>query len=65
MPKSDKFTVQVKSTKGMTAAQVKSMQAAINKAVKTNLGSLDLKGRAIKFPGGQTQGIIAEIKEMF
>jgi hypothetical protein len=64
MAKSNKFTVHIKSAKGLTASQVKTINTAVNKAVKGSLGALDLKGKGVKFPGIGTTGIIADIKEL-
>jgi len=62
MAKSNKFTVQVNSAKGLTVAQQKRLESSINKAVKGGLAALDFKGNSIAFKGIRTRGIIANIK---
>jgi hypothetical protein len=44
MPKSNKFTVQIDSTGGLSAKDIKSIERAINGAVDGSLAKLDLKG---------------------
>jgi hypothetical protein len=56
MAKSDRFTVQIDSIDGLSAAQARTLTSSINRAVTSSLAALDLRGTSKKFPDLRTQG---------
>lgn len=64
MAKSNKFTIRIDSAKGLTAAQSKRIEAAINSTVTSSLAALDLKGTSKKIPGLGTKGKYFVLKDV-